>query len=205
MNINLLDWFGYLASLIVLISLVSTSIIKLRLINMVGATLFATYGVLIGSIPTAAMNAGIVLINIYYLIKIYKSKETYQIIDSTSDSEYFKAFTDHYKDELKTTFKFDPSKLASDHLSYFILRDLVPAGMFIAKAVDSSTLEVLVDYVTPAYRDFKIGSYLYNDNKSFFKAKGFKQLIAKAHVPHHDKYLLKMGFEKHGDTYTMNL
>ena len=61
MDINLLDWFGYLASLIILISLVSTSIIKLRLINTVGATLFATYGILIGSLPTAGMNAGIVL------------------------------------------------------------------------------------------------------------------------------------------------
>lgn len=75
MNINWLEWLGYLASLIVLISLLMNSILKLRWINLLGSSIFSLYGFLIGALPVGFMNLGIVLINIYHLVKIYHSKE----------------------------------------------------------------------------------------------------------------------------------
>jgi hypothetical protein len=75
MNINWLEWLGYLASLIVLISLLMNSILKLRWINLLGSSIFSLYGFLIGALPVGFMNLGIALINIYHLIKIYHSKE----------------------------------------------------------------------------------------------------------------------------------
>ena len=60
MNPVLLDWIGYIASLIVLVSLLMSSVKKLRWINLGGALLFGIYGFLIGSLPTGFMNFGIV-------------------------------------------------------------------------------------------------------------------------------------------------
>lgn len=60
-----LDVLGYVASLVVLVSLVMSSIKKLRWINLGGALLFSVYGFMIGSTPTGIMNLGIVMINIY--------------------------------------------------------------------------------------------------------------------------------------------
>ena len=62
---NILDWIGYVASLIVLVSLLMSSIKKLRWINMVGALIFSIYGFMIGSMPTGLMNLGIVIISKY--------------------------------------------------------------------------------------------------------------------------------------------
>lgn len=205
MDINLLDWFGYLASLVILISLVSTSIIKLRLINTVGATLFSIYGILISSLPTAGMNAGIVLINIYYLHKIYKSKENYQIVEFSLTSKFFKAFVDYYKEDIQTTFGQTDFDTLKESFSFYVLRDMVPASIFVAKPVNDSTLEILVDFATPAYRDFKIGAHLYQEHLNYFTDRGYTNLTARAHVGHHEKYLLKMGFVKNGDTFTKKL
>ena len=47
----------------------------LRIVNMIGAATFAVYGYLIGSWPVAGMNAFIVLINVYFLLQIYRSSE----------------------------------------------------------------------------------------------------------------------------------
>ncbi len=69
------EWFGYLASLVVLISLTMTSIIKLRVINFIGCLLFAAFAYFINSYPTMLMNLGIAGINIYYLWGIYKSED----------------------------------------------------------------------------------------------------------------------------------
>lgn len=58
---------GYIASALVAVSLMMSSIFRLRVINLVGAALFTVYGLLIGAYPVAAMNLFIVLIDLYYL------------------------------------------------------------------------------------------------------------------------------------------
>ncbi|WP_394131523.1 YgjV family protein [Shewanella maritima] len=71
------EWVGYLASVLVAVSLMMSDIKKLRWWNLTGATLFVAYGLAIGAIPVALVNFFIMLINIYYLQKMYReAKET---------------------------------------------------------------------------------------------------------------------------------
>ena len=65
---------GYSASALVAISLMMRSIVKLRVINLIGAALFTLYGLLIGAYPVAVLNFTIVLIDLYYLRETIKSK-----------------------------------------------------------------------------------------------------------------------------------
>ena len=65
---------GYSASALVAISLMMSSIVKLRVINLIGAALFTLYGLLIGAYPVAVLNFTIVLIDLYYLRETIKSK-----------------------------------------------------------------------------------------------------------------------------------
>ncbi len=67
------EWVGYLASLLVAISLMMANIKKLRWWNLIGSALFVVYGVAITAYPVALVNLFIVLINIYYLTKIYRT------------------------------------------------------------------------------------------------------------------------------------
>lgn len=71
-GIPLIEWVGYLASLMVAISLIMTDIVKLRIINSIGCLIFVIYGAIIKAYPVAVMNAFIVVINIYYLIRMKK-------------------------------------------------------------------------------------------------------------------------------------
>ena len=58
---------GYIGSFLVALSLSMKNIRLLRKINLVGASTFATYGILIGAIPVFALNGLIVIIDIYYI------------------------------------------------------------------------------------------------------------------------------------------
>jgi hypothetical protein len=71
---SMIEYLGFGASLLILISLLMSSIRALRLINLVGALLFGIYGIYIASTPTIFMNFGIVLINVYYLTKMHYKK-----------------------------------------------------------------------------------------------------------------------------------
>ncbi|MCA1895522.1 hypothetical protein [Shewanella putrefaciens] len=66
------EWVGYLASVVVAISLMMSNIKKLRWWNLIGAALFVAYGVVIDAYPVALVNFFIVLIDIYYLVKLYR-------------------------------------------------------------------------------------------------------------------------------------
>ena len=64
---------GYLASIVVLISFVMKEVKRLRMVNIVGCSLFIAYGVLLDfSIPLIVTNLAIVVINLIYLIKLRK-------------------------------------------------------------------------------------------------------------------------------------
>ncbi len=196
MNINWLEWLGYLASLVVLISLVMSSILRLRWINLAGSALFALYGFLIGSLPVGFMNLGICAINIYYLIKIYSSKEYFKLLSIEGNTPYFNYFLDFHKKCLEEYAGKSQFDITNSDVSFYILRNMVPAGLFIGSKYDENTLEIELDFVIPEYRDFKIGSYIYESKKEYFLDKGYTKLIGFSSNNVHSNYLRKMGFEE---------
>ncbi|MDY0075187.1 MAG: GNAT family N-acetyltransferase [Acholeplasmataceae bacterium] len=191
------EWIGYVASLIVLISLLMSSVKRLRWINLIGSAVFATYGFLIGALPVALMNLGIVIINVYYLYQMYTTKDYFKLLLVT-DMTYFKMFIESYEKDMKHFMAYDESLDNPKFERIFILRNTVPAGILVGLRKDHQ-LEIHVDYVTPAFRDFKVGDFLYNEQKTFFKDKGITELISKPGNEQHQKYLKKMGFVKDKD------
>lgn len=196
MNINWLEWLGYLASLLVLISLLMNSIIKLRWINLLGSGIFSLYGFLIGALPVGFMNLGIVLINIYHLVKIYRSKEYFKILPIEGNSQYFNYFLDFYKSEIEKYSDKSKFHISNFDVSFYILRNMVPAGLFIGSRYNEDTLNVELDFVIPEYRDFKIGTYVFEHNKRYFTDKGYSKFISFSSKDEHIKYLKKMGFKE---------
>jgi len=75
-NDTLIEWIGYLASILITISMFMKEIFKLRFINLMGCILFVIYGLIIGAYPVAIANAIIVFINLYYLYKLFKEMNT---------------------------------------------------------------------------------------------------------------------------------
>ena len=159
LGISILEWLGYAASVIVLVSLSMASIVKLRWYNMLGAMLFALYGFLIGSYPVAFMNFLIVCTNIYYLVKMNKHKESFKVIELEGNDGILNYYLDSYKKDIA---KFFPDfKSAEGKLSVFVLRDMSVAGIFIGE-VKEDTFQIDIDYALPQYRDFKVATHLYN-------------------------------------------
>lgn len=68
-SINSVEVLGYIASVLIAISFVMKSIKKLRLFNIVGATLFVVYSIIIRAWPVALINLFSIGINIYRLVQ----------------------------------------------------------------------------------------------------------------------------------------
>jgi hypothetical protein len=202
---TLLEIFGYLASAVIALSLTMRSVLRLRLLNLLGAAAFAAYGALIGALPVAAVNLLIVLINVYHLRQMLGAREFFRLLRVRPDAEYLKAFLEHHREEIARFvpgFRHDP---AADPLTFFVLRDLVPAGLFIGVPAPDGSLRVLLDYVTPAYRDFRTGRFLFGDGAAFFRERGIRRIESPPGNRTHEAYLRRMGFEPAGDVYALEV
>jgi len=172
-----------------------TSIKKLRWINLIGSVLFGIYGFMIGSIPTGLMNFGIVIINVYYLIKIYTTEDYFKVMSVSKDEQYLKQFVAFYERDIHKFSDLSNEIIEQARIKFFILRNMNPAGLFVADPVDEETLEIRLDYVVPEFRDFKVGSYVFENQRDFFINSGYKQFVTYSKIEEHVNYLKKMGFQ----------
>ena len=70
--ISWIEFIGYVASFFVAISLLMSSFLVLRVLNLIGAVSFVVYGALIGSIPIVLTNAFITIVDVFYLIRLLR-------------------------------------------------------------------------------------------------------------------------------------
>ena len=201
MNIYI-DLIGYVASVVVVISVLMNSILRFRWVNLVGAIAFTIYGVLIGAVPVAAVNGFIILINSYYLIKLYGKKETFKLLSVDPSNKYLWEFLDFHSKEI-TQFSphFSTAKIYDTEI-FFVLRNVAVAGIIIGKQ-QNEEMEIVLDYVIPEYRDFKLGRFIYIQNKHRIAEKGVKRITASAFENSFRNYLLKMGFTPENNSETL--
>jgi len=199
MESNILLWAGYAASAVIALSMTMNSIVKFRWINLVGAFSFATYGFLIDAYPVVGLNGFIVAVDIYYLLKIYTQKHLFDTLEIRGDNKYLLKFLSYHNDEIQKFFPGFKYKPEMNTVSFFVLRNMAVAGIFLAHREDDNILKVGLDYVVPEYRDYKNGKYVYHRLKDVFIKDGYKKIIAEGSSKTHVKFLKKFGFEKNID------
>ncbi len=201
-----LEILGYVASALIAISLMMRSIVRLRWINLIGSVCFTIYGVPIEAYPVAVVNLAIVFINVYFLVNMRRAKEAFAVIEMGPESAYLHEFLSFHGADIRS---FQPgfafTERPGQHV-FVVLRDLVPAGVVVTEPRDEPRRAwVSLDDVTPAYRDFKIGDYLFNHRRDLFRGAGFDRLETAAGTPAHARYLQRVGFRRRGETFLLDL
>ncbi|GBD85334.1 hypothetical protein BMS3Abin02_01739 [bacterium BMS3Abin02] len=197
----MIEILGYVASGLVVLSLAMTSVVRLRVISLIGAVLFGIYAALIGAVPIVLVNVAIIVINVYFLWRAFTDEEYFTILEVRPDSLYVAGLVRFYEDDIA---RFQPSyRLApnSDQFAVLTLRDMVPAGIFIGEPETPGVMRILLDYVTPAHRDLKAGRFLFDRNPDLFRDHGYTTLVSDGGSASHNRYLERMGFRKERGRY----
>ena len=201
MNLHLLiELFGYLGSVLVVISMLMTSVMKLRIINTIGSTIFATYALIIHSYPTALMNFCLVLINLYNMRKLSVNGQTYTTIELKPDDAFLQFFISHYREDILKYFPDFTGADSADRVFLTLCGDS-PAGVSIGHYTGETAMHLSLDYSTPMYRDCSVASHLYQDLKNM----GIQELIGDRNVKEHTEYLKKMGYRDDGGVFRKTL
>ena len=196
--INLLpQLLGYLAFIFLAISLWVTNDIKFRWVNSLGSLAFVLYGIFIHAFPIVLTNAVLMGINIYFLFKIYRRQENFDLIEFKKDAALIPKFLSFYQKDIMAYFPNFVMEEKDNEIKFVVLRDIVVANIFIACVDENGNAVVKINYTVPKYRDYKVGRFLFDEGKEFLQSRGIKKIIyKKIHNPQHEKFIRVMGFTK---------
>jgi len=197
----IIEMIGYFGSILVLVSFLMSSVVKLRVINSIGGFIFAIYALIIQSYPTAIMNFSLVAINIYYLSRLKKTDDQFELLKAEGGDSLIAYFLNYYTKDIQEWFVgFDLQKITYNTV-YFVFCNAVPAGIFLGNKREDGTFVVELEYTTPAYRDCSVGKYLY----SKLPLEGVKSLRFEKEAGRHEPYLKKMGYIQENGQYEKKL
>ena len=195
-----LELFGTFASIVIAISLMMKNLKRLRYINLAGALLFALYGLGISSIPVFLVNGFIVFIDLWYILRMRKEQARFSLLHiGQTDSEYLKAFLDHYRADI---LRFHPSfkaEEATDCEAIFVLRDVMPASLVLFRRRGEGVFDLFLDYAPPAFRDYKNAEFFFAAVARDLTGKGEARFYIRSVSRAHLSYLKKMGFVATGE------
>ncbi len=192
------EGLGYLASALCVLALGMRQVVRLRTISFMGGVVFVVYGLLIGSWPVVITNGAIAVLNVWRLRQELSAPAASDIAAVPIESHH--PFLDdflrtHLSDIQRSQPEFTLD--AEPEFARIITRHGLPAGIFLGRP-QGTELDVVLDYVTPRYRDSRSGRWLFGDGRTTFTAAGFRRLVASPTTYEHRSYLEALGFVPEG-------
>lgn len=197
-----LEVVGWIGSLLVIVSLAQARVLRFRVLNLAGALIATVYNTIVGIWPFAVMNAVIAVIDVYWLVRLLRERhdeQVYGVLEVPSDDAVLLHLLDTHAPDIA---RFHPAFAAVDpapSASFVVVRGDELVGAVVVRAAGSGVGRVDLDYVTPRYRDFTPGEFVYRDS-GVFAAHGFRRLvIGGAPVSESRSYLERVGFHQTAD------
>ncbi|MBL0055134.1 MAG: YgjV family protein [Chitinophagaceae bacterium] len=203
-------YFGYLASLLLIIALLMSNDLKFRWFTAAGNIAFICYALLLNAFPVLITNCILLTINAAYLVRVYSRKEKFDLIEFTGEEKMVRKFMEFHQTDIQDYFPAFSEADLPGNLNFIVLRDLVISNIFSARISPSGDAEVVLNYTLKKYRDYKVGRYIFEKENQILLDKGVKRIVYMTSVhKNHLRFLKVMGFEKqsiHGrDCFVKNI
>ena len=194
----LFEVIGYCGTILVVLSMMMTSVVKLRIINICGSILSMTYAVITNTWPIVLMNAALIIINVIQLIRSFRRSLNFNYRKVLTNDLSFKHFMEIYKFDIEKYF--GEISISDKEEAYLVYIDTELAGVLVGNK-ENDCFNVSIDYAIPKFRDMSIGKYVYPKLKEY----DINLISQSSGVKKHNKYLLSMGYVLNNDYYIKKL
>lgn len=203
-TINWIEVLGWAGSGILVISLLQTRVVRLRLINLLGSGLLGVYNLIIEVWPMVGLNVVLALINVFFLVKIFRTQHDtseYTVIEVEPDDAYLVHLLGVHRREIAQT---DPgfADPTQDQVPFIILRGDEAVGVVVIEDAGDGVAQVVLDWVTPRYRDLSPGEFVFRQSDVFTR-RGFSRVLTSPETK--SPYYSRIGFSDVGDRYALDL
>ncbi|WP_454050199.1 hypothetical protein [Cellulomonas sp. Marseille-Q8402] len=202
-----LEIIGWVGSALVVVSLMQARVLRFRWMNFAGSVIAAAYNAVVGIWPFAVMNAVIAVIDAYWLWRLTRERhdaEVYQVVPVGADDDYLRhvlgvhaADIARYYPSFVLPGSSAPDGAGAARWAFLVLRGDETVGVVVVRDAGADVGEVELDYVTPRFRDFTPGEFVYR-RSGVFAGTGLRSLVITPDAQGAGDYLERVGFRQVG-------
>jgi hypothetical protein len=178
-----------------LVSLAVSNTFRLRLFNLLGASIFSLYGYLSGAYPVFIVNAMIALLDVYHLWYLYGKQGVFSLIEIPAENSiYVRNFLATYQKDIERFYP-DFAELSLNHsYAIFTMCNLEPVGICIYEVRDDGIIYFKLDYVSLKYKELKGLAPVYANYRQSLEKRGYREILIHAANARYKKYLHSLGY-----------
>ena len=202
-----LEIFGWIGSAVIVASMMQQRILRLRVVNLVGAMMLVFYNGALGVWPMVGLNAvlsAVQAVNIYRLLSTRHSDADYDVVAVRPDDPYLMYLVrQHATDLTRFTPTFHPAESPQQSdAAFLIMKGTETVGYVLLHDAGDGVAQVDLDYVTEKYRDLTPGEFVFRRSDALRDA-GYRKVVTPPGV--RDAYYGRIGFDRVGDRYELVL
>jgi len=192
-GLTIAELIGYTGSLIIAVSMLMTSILKMRWMILSGNMVFIVYGVLIGAYPIILLNGFNLLVNAYFIWQAYKLQGNYAVLPANLNAPMLERFLVYYANDIRKFFP-DFQRFEKDDIVFLIVKGTAVISVAGFRKNSDGSCNVVIDYVANTHRNMKPGKLLF-ERENIFSLLNTDTIYAQSFHIRHALYLRKMRFK----------
>jgi hypothetical protein len=198
-----LEALGWIGSAVIVWSLLQTQLSRLRILNLVGSLVLVGYNLVLGVWPMVGLNVVLAAINVWHLVlsrRVKHDARAYEVLEVDGDDTFLRhVLRVHGAEILRFNPSFVHEPFGSD-TAYLVLRGDETIGVVIMRDEGDGTARLLLDYVTPRYRDVSPGEFVFGPEGPL-RAHGLRRVIVPTDMV--EPYYERLGLRRDGDAYLL--
>lgn len=199
-----LDLLGWGGSALLVFSLLQARVIRFRTLNLLACVILLGFNALVEVWPMVGMNLVLAVINLWFIVKLLGERHdeaVFNVLEVGPRDEYLRhVLRVHGADILRfqPDFMWDPDD--SSH-AFIVMRGDETVGVMLVDA-DGDLARVRLDYVTPRFRDFSPGEFVWR-RSGLLRDHGFHRVVTPPGMV--GAYYDRLGFRREGESYVLDL
>ncbi|MFZ2502073.1 MAG: hypothetical protein WAW88_05340 [Nocardioides sp.] len=199
-----LDLLGWGGSALLVFSLLQARVLRFRVLNLIACIILIAFNLLLGIWPMVGMNVVLSAINIYFIAKLLRERHdeaSYEVLAVRPDDAYLRhVLAVHGTDIARFNPGFSLDVVPGSH-PFLVQRGDETVGVVMLQ-VAGSRADILLDYVTPRFRDFSPGEFVWR-RSGLLSDLGVREVVTRPRMI--DAYYARVGFQRTGENYTLTL
>jgi len=201
-----LDALGWAGSALLIYSVMQARVLRFRVLNLIACVVLTGFNAALGVWPMVGMNIALALINLWFIRKLVSERHddhAFEVLQVRPDDEYLRHILRvHSGDIMKFQPNFVPDAAALDRSAYVVQHGDETVGVVLIRDSGDGVAQVELDYVTPRFRDFSPGEFVWR-RSGLLRDAGFHTVVTPAGMvaPYYDR----LGFHREADRFVLHL
>ncbi|MEO5652140.1 MAG: hypothetical protein ABIN79_08665 [Marmoricola sp.] len=174
-----LDLTGWLGSALLIFSVMQARVLRFRVLNLFACLVLTGFNAALAIWPMVAMNIALTAINLWHIRALAGSRHdqtTFEVLEVGAEDEYLRhVLRVHGPDMLRFQPDLDWEGAGPGRSAFLVQREDETVGVVLICDDGDHVARVLLDYVTPRFRDFSPGEFVWR-RSSALRERGFTRV-----------------------------